>query len=71
MRFDHDGAGKTARVREPAETWTLPGEYLLLRVGRASAFAERYVTYDVAGGRYELRFGRAAAPNAPTSRRAG
>jgi hypothetical protein len=35
---------------------TLPDEYLLLRVGRSSGFANKAENYSVAGGPFELRF---------------
>ncbi len=52
MQFERPAAGASG---EPKPVDALPAEYLLLKVGRASAFAKERQTYAAAGGPYELR----------------
>ena len=52
MQFTRVDGG---RRRQETALAALPGEYLLLKVGRASAFAKKGQVYGAMGGPYELR----------------
>jgi len=54
MQFERPGPG--SRRTEPTEALSLPDEYLLLKVGRASTFARSGQIYAGTGGPFELRY---------------
>jgi uncharacterized membrane protein YhaH (DUF805 family) len=52
MQFERPGPGASGG---PKAIDALPDEYLLLKIGRSSAFAKERQMYSAAGGPYELR----------------
>jgi uncharacterized membrane protein YhaH (DUF805 family) len=54
MQFERARLGGSRK--QPAETASLPDEYLLLKVGRSSGFAKNRQTYWANGGPFELRY---------------
>ncbi len=54
MQFDRPTGESRLPLPRPVES--VPDEYLLLKVGRASAFAKNRQNYGAAGGPLELRF---------------